>query len=441
MGGIVVFEELKKPVKPFGLPWYVAALFIAIVWISAATGALSTDLAGTMAFMLSIAIVTYEIGERIPFWNSYVGGGLVFTYLVSAYLFTYKLVPEKYAKACAAFMGKQDFLTLFIVFLITGSILALDRKLLVRSFLGYIPAIFGGLIGAAILGVGAGFLCGIDPVSIVLKYVLPIMGGGNGAGAVPLSQIYETVTGDSAANYYAFAITILTIANIFAIITAALLNKLGNAKPVLTGDHSTLMRKGSDFAKDDEKVEVKIKDLGGAFFLAVAFFTLGRLFAKTLLPTIFGVAIHQFAYMIIFVAIVAALGIVPNNIRAASKKLQSFFSSNMVIIIMVGVGIDTDINELIAAITLSNVIIALAIVVGAIFGSAIVGWLVGFYPIDSAVTAGLCMANRGGSGDLAVLGAADRMGLIAYAQLSSRLGGGIVLIIGSFLFGTFLKAA
>lgn len=49
------------------------------------------------------------------------------------------------------------------------------------------------------------------------------------------------------------------------------------------------------------------------------------------------------------------------------------------------------------------------------------------------------MANRGGSGDLAVLGAADRMSLIPYAQLSSRLGGGIVLVIGSFIFGLLLK--
>ena len=106
---------------------------------------------------------------------------------------------------------------------------------------------------------------------------------------------------------------------------------------------------------------------------------------------------------------------------------------------MVGVGVDTNIIELAKAITLGNVVIALAIVIGAIIGSALVGYLVGFFPIDSAITAGLCMANRGGSGDLAVLGACDRMSLIAYAQLSSRLGGGIVLIIASILFGAFLK--
>ena len=50
------------------------------------------------------------------------------------------------------------------------------------------------------------------------------------------------------------------------------------------------------------------------------------------------------------------------------------------------------------------------------------GWIVGFYPVETAVTAGLCMTNMGGAGDLAVLGAAKRMDLICFAQISSRIG-------------------
>lgn len=430
-------EQKGFKLKTFGMPWYIAFSVAAIAIIAAATGALSTDLAGCFVLMMSIGLICNEIGERIPFWNSYIGGGLVLTFLVSAFLFTYNIIPQKYAEAMTMVMDDADFLSFFIIFLITGSILSLDRDLLIRSFAGYIPAIFGGLIGASLLGILAGLIFGVNPVIVILKYMLPVMGGGNGAGAVPLSQIYETITGDSAANYYSFAITILTIANIFAILSAAILNKIGDVKTSWTGDKKTLMRKGGNFATEDKKVSVNMKDLGGAFFLAIGFYALGRLFAKTILPEIFGTPIHQFAYMIIFVAIVAASGIVPENVRAAAKKLQSFFSGNLVLVIMVGVGVDTNIIELAKAITPGNVVIAAAVVIGAILGSAIVGWLVGFYPIDSAVTAGLCMANRGGSGDLAVLGASKRMDLMAYAQLSSRLGGGIVLILGSVLIGQF----
>ena len=79
-------------------------------------------------------------------------------------------------------------------------------------------------------------------------------------------------------------------------------------------------------------------------------------------------------------------------------------------------------------------IMVLLIVLGCVIGSAAFGSLVGFYPIESAITAGLCMANMGGAGDMAVLGACRRMDLMSYAQISSRIGGAIVLLVGSFIF-------
>lgn len=425
--------------RPFGLSWPLCLGFILIVFAGVVTGSLSTDLAGGFAFMLALGIVCNEIWERIPVWNSYIGGGLVLAFVVSAYLFTNKYIPAAYEDSVRMIMDKADFLSFFIVFLICGSVLGLEKKLILRSFAGYLPAIFGGLIGASILGIAGGLLFGVSPKLVLLNYVLPIMGGGNGAGAVPLSQIYESVTGDKAANYYTFAIAVLTIANIFAILTAALLDQVGKRKPSWTGDGSSLIRAGIEMDAEKEDRIPSIKEMGGAFFLGVGLYAAGNLLGKALLPTVFGVEIHPFAWMIILVTILAMLGVVPQETKAAAKRLTSFMSSCLVLIIMVGVGADTDLNELANAITLSNVVMAFLIVVGAILGSAVVGQLVGFYPIDSAITAGLCMANRGGSGDLAVLGASHRMGLIAYAQLSSRLGGGIVLILGSLLFGTFGK--
>ena len=421
------------------MPWWLAIACILICLVTMFWGIQSSSMTGTLASCFALAVIFNELGERIPIWNTHIGGGLLMVFFGVALLKMLNVLPEDAITNINSFISEDaNFLELFIVLLIVGSVLGLEKDILLRSFAGYLPAILGGLAVSMLLGVLGGLVFGVSPADSIIKYVLPIMGGGNGAGAVPLSQIYEQVTGDAAANYYSFAIIILTIANIFAIIGSALLNTAGNIWPSLTGDKKTLLRKGGNIARDDVKITPNNKDLAAALFLAMTCYCVGRIMSKKILPTIAGAAIHQYAYMILFVVILAATGIIPANVRAGAKRLQSFMSSSLGIIIMVGMGVDFDLAELFTIMTPGNVIMALLIVIGAIVGAGGVGYLVGFYPVDAALTAGLCMANRGGNGDLACLGAADRMELIAYAQLSSRLGGGIVLIIASFIFSFVL---
>ena len=89
--------EGKKEFTPFGLKWWLCGAVMFVILAAAATGSLTTDLAGAFALMLAIGIICNEIGERVPIWNDYVGGGLVLTFLVSAVLFTYHIIPKKYA--------------------------------------------------------------------------------------------------------------------------------------------------------------------------------------------------------------------------------------------------------------------------------------------------------------------------------------------------------
>lgn len=422
-----------------GMPWWLYLLCAVVVLAVAVTDTLGYDLMAFIAVATAMAILFNKIGKILPIWNTYIGGGLLMVFFGTAILKQFNLIPQGYVDQIGNMVqGDVNILGVFILALIMGSILSLDRKVLLRSFVGYIPAILGGLAGASILGILTGLIFGISPVNMIIKYVLPIMGGGNGAGAVPLSQIYEQISGEPAANYYSFAIIILTIANMFCIVAGALLNRLGQVKPSLTGDGKNIMPVDSKLIKEDVEVKITLNDYTGALLLCGTIYAVGRLFSKVLLPTVFGAQIHTYAYSIIFVVAIAALGIIPANIRVAAKNIQSFMVSVVGLLVMIGMGVDFDLAELAAACSPANIIIALVIVAGAVIGSAFVGKLVGFYPIDAAVTAGLCMANRGGGGDVAVLGAANRMDLISYAQLSSRVGGGIVLIIASFFFSFFL---
>ena len=438
----------KEAFKIFGMAWYVYAAVAGIALIAMFGDYLPSNTVGAFAILYTLGIALGWIGDRIPVWNTYIGGGSILAFLGSAYLVYIGIIPEATIETVKIFMDTTDFLDLFIAVLITGSILSVNRKLLLKAFAGYLPAILAGIVGAILLGMVGGLLVGVEPARVATEYVLPIMGGGTGAGAIPMADIYANATGNDPAKWLSFGLSILTIANIIAIIAAGVLNKIGELSfgKALTGN-GELIRNAEDISALEGKEEVKVtqRDIACGLILACAFYVAGNILSKVVqIPefTLFGstlkIDIHRFAWMVVLVAIANIAGVIPAELRVGANKLQGYFSKQFLLVIMCGVGIAlTDLGELIAAFTFGNVLIAALIVVGAILGSGLVGWLVGFYPIETAITAGLCMANRGGSGDLAVLGAAKRMELISFAQISSRLGGGLMLIIASVVFGIF----
>lgn len=415
--------------KIFGMPLPLYAFALITLLLSHFYNAIPTDLVGGFALMFVMGAIFGEIGKRLPIFNKYIGGAPVMIFLVAAYFVYAGIFTQKEIDAISNVMDKSNFLNLFIAVLITGAILSVNRKLLLKSLLGYIPTILAGIVGASLFGIVIGLCFGIPVDRIMMLYVLPIM------GAVPLSEIYHSVTGRYREEYYSTAIAILTIANIFAIIFAALLDMIGKKYTWLSGE-GELVRKASFKTEDDEKAgQITHRETAVGMVLSTTCFLLAYVVAKKILPSIGGVSIHYFAWMVLIVAALNASGLCSPEIKAGAKRLSDFFSKQLLWVLMVGVGVCyTDLQEIIDALTFANVVIAAIIVVGAVVGAAIGGWLIGFYPIESSITAGLCMANRGGSGDLEVLSACNRMNLISYAQISSRLGGGIVLVIASIVF-------
>ena len=70
---------------------------------------------------------------------------------VAAYFVYAGIFTQKEIDAISNVMDKSNFLNLFIAVLITGAILSVNRRLLLKSLLGYIPTILMGIVGASIL--------------------------------------------------------------------------------------------------------------------------------------------------------------------------------------------------------------------------------------------------------------------------------------------------
>jgi Na+/citrate or Na+/malate symporter len=324
-------------------------------------------------------------------------------------------------------MNVTGFLNFYIAALITGSILGMSRTLLLRASIRFLPVALCAMT-CAILAVGlVGMLVGYGFVDSIMYVAIPMMGGGMGAGVVPLSGMYAQALNTDAAGIISRMIPASTLGNVMAIVGAGLLAKLGDAKPSLNG-HGKLMKKSDEDLSDDEKPADNVRLMGIGLIISIAFYLLGTYVNKAV-P-----AVHTYAWMIILVAVSKALGIVPKKIEYAAQQWSQFVMGNWTQALLVGIGISMiDLNAVFQAFSVTYLILVLVVVGGVALGAGFGGKLVGFYPIESAITAGLCTTNMGGTGDIAVLSAADRMKLLPFAQISTRICGALILVVASIL--------
>ena len=174
------------------------------------------------------------------------------------------------------------------------------------------------------------------------------MGGGNGAGAVPLSQIYEEVTAIHGQllrvchHYSEF------IANIICIFSrGALLNKLGTVKTEWTGDKRNLLRNNAGLAWEDKRCRPASRTWPELAMVAPP----PPRWAACCDPSHnLRASIHQFGAHDYFSCYSPGRnGNYPGQYLCRSQALQSFMTGACSIIIMVGKGCDFDLMELVKA--------------------------------------------------------------------------------------------
>ena len=415
-------NEIK--ISGVSLPLYAFIVFVLAVTI--AMGKLPLNMLGLTLLLVVMGHVLYFIGEKLPIMNSYLGGGSVFTLLGATLLATFHIIPKDIIVATKGFLGDSfGFLDFYIAALICGAILGMNRKILVKASARFIPvSLVTMVIGAFSVGL-VGMLLGQGFGHSILYVSFPQMVGGMGAGILPLSKIYASNLHGDQATIFSQLAPATTLGNILAIIGAVLISKVFvNSK---SNGHGVLIPVNKDELKK-EKLNLNPTDIGVGMMFAFTIFLLGVI-CNAFVPKI-----HSYAFMIIIVFILKALDVVPKTLENCVVMFNQVIMSNLTHAVLAGIGLSLiDLATLAKAMNVQFIILSLTSVVAMGLAAAIMGEFVGLFPVETAIGAGMINNSMGGTGNIAVLSASDRMEMIAFAQMANRLSGAIILILGGLL--------
>jgi malate:Na+ symporter len=411
------------------LPLYTV---LAIVIITASLyNKLPVDMIGGFAILMIMGIFLGEVGKNVPVLKG-IGGPAIFSLFVPSILLFYKILNPNIINTITAMMKTSNFLYLYICVLVAGSILGMSRKVLIKGFTRMFVPLIVGTLAAIAAGVLVGLLFGYTPYKTFFFIVMPIVAGGIGEGILPLTLSYSEILHQGQELYVAQMIPAALIGNVIAIISAGLLKRLGEKKPELSGN-GMLVKSGDDEDMTNNKQAEKKVDfslMGAGLLIATTLFIFGQL-AAVFIP------IPGAIIMIFTAAILKVCKLMPARMEEGAHYIYKFVSSSLTYPLMVGLGvIYIPWGTMVSAITPSYVAICLATVLGMVTSGFFIGRAINMYPVEAAIVTA-CHSGLGGTGDVAILSSSNRMELMPFAQIATRIGGASMVVLASILLKMF----
>jgi len=397
-------------------------------------GKLPSDIVVMVATLAFFGFACGEFGKRLPFIGKMGAAAICATFIPSA-MVHYGLLPDAVVESTTKFYKSTNILYLYIACIIVGSIMSMDRTKLIQGFLRiFFPMLCGEVVGM-LVGMGVGMALGLEPFQIFFFIVLPIMAGGVGEGAIPLSIGYATLLHMDQGVALGRILPIVMLGGLTAIVISGCLNQLGKRFPHLTGEGElmpgqvTSKEQGATLQAFSGKVDVTT--IASGALLAVLLYMVGMLLHKIIgLPAPVGM---------LFIAVLIKLchGVSPRLLEG-SQVVYKFFQTSVTYPILFAVGVAiTPWNELMDAFTLSNLLVIVSTVSALVATGFFVGKKIGMNPIDVAIVS-CCQSGQGGTGDVAILTAGNRMTLMPFAQIATRIGGAINVSVALLVLGKFL---
>ncbi len=395
------------------------------------------DIKGEISMMIAILVIggftCAEIGKRMPVLRN-IGAAAIFATFIPSALAYYKLLPPQIEKSVVEFTKYTNFLYLFIACIIVGSILGMDRHVLVKGFLKIFVPLAVGSVVAALVGTGVGTLLGLGAHHTFFFVVIPIMAGGIGEGAIPLSVGYSEILNQPPGDLFAQILPPVMLGSLTAILLAGFLNFVGKRYPHLTGEGRLQPDEHDEMDPAREEVE---DETGG--FMDVSTIAAAGLAAITLY--LMGVMCHRLfglpapVAMLVLAVLAKLTSAVSPHLQQGGFVVYKFFSTAVTYPLLFAIGVSlTPWDKLVAAFNIPNMITIFFTVATLMATGAFVGRLLNMYPIEAAIV-NACHSGQGGTGDVAILTAANRMQLMPFAQIATRIGGAITVTLVLVLLG------
>jgi malate:Na+ symporter len=392
--------------------------------VAAASGKLSSELSPIIALLAVCSFTCLEVGQRIPVFRS-IGGPVILVTFLPSYLVFAHLLPPVVVKPILDFWKSSNFLYLFIPGIIVGSILSMDRKVLIGGFLRIFVPLAAGSILAGVVGTLVGTLLGMGTFHTVFFVVIPVMSGGLGEGVIPLTLGYSEILHRPTGELLAQALPAVMLGNVCAIVFSGMLNALGKRYPALTGNGQLLRSADADL--NDTKPAAAAKnvdatDIAAAGMIAVCLYFLGMLAQNTLgLPG---------PVMMLVLAVAAKLCfVVSPSLENGAGVVYKFFATAVTYPLLFAIGVViTPWQKVVESFNLPTLVTIVATVATLMATGFFVARRMNMYPIDAAIVTGT-HSGMGGTGDVAILSAANRMRLMPFAQIATRIGGAITITL------------
>ena len=389
------------------------------------------DIKGEISTMIAVLVIggftCAEIGKRLPVLRN-IGAGAIFATFVPSALAYYKWLPPQLEKSVVEFTKYTNFLYLFIACIIVGSILGMDRQVLIKGFLKIFVPLAVGSLAAAVVGTAIGTLLGLGAYHTFFFVVVPIMAGGVGEGAIPLSVGYSEIMHQPQGDIFAQVLPPVMLGSLTAILLAGTLNFVGKRYPHLTGEgrlqpgEHDAMDPAQEDAVDEKGSPLDVSTVAAAGLSAITLYLLGVMCYR-----LFGLPAPV---AMLFLAVLAKLSsAVSPHLQQGGFVVYKFFSTAVTYPLLFAIGVSmTPWDKLMAAFNLPNLITIVATVTTLMGIGALVGRLLNMYPIEAAII-NACHSGQGGTGDVAILTAANRMQLMPFAQIATRIGGAITVTV------------